>query len=475
MTTRATRFEAICRFVATWWAAIKSNLQLTGGRTASLRQRFVHGSFWSLIGSLTAQGGALAASVIAARSLGKDSFGQLSLVQGTVSTAATFVGLGLGITATRYVAYYRLQGERETASFIRFLTTITLLGSIAAGSLLFLGAPYLSVNVFHLPALTASVRWAALYLFFVSANGVQTGILAGFESFQAVARLNITRGIVTLLLTIPLVGAWRVEGAMIAMTAGACLGYLVGFLELAGVTKTPERSLSKAMDWSHFGVLWSFSVPQILSGGLVVPVTWLVCLWLAQSPHGYAELGLFGAANQWRLAAAFLPMALSQPLLPLLTALATRSNAFHRAVFLSAALNGSIAAAVGLILICFVPLLGLMYGRTYTGMRLVMAPLMLSAVIAGACSSLGSALASQGKAWHGVALNLIWAFSLLFSAHLLIQPAGARGLAYSFLLAYAVLMVASGTYVLSVLRTNRGIAARRESGISMGSVSVLGQ
>jgi len=432
------------------WNTVKAGLRLEGKHAgATLSQRFINGTFWCLIGAVGTQGSTLLASVFTARLLGREVFGQFSFLQGTVMTAATFTGFGLGLTATRYVAHYRQEDPQRTGNFIRFVMTIASAVSALASLLMAVGAPYLAFHVFHLPVLSPCIRWAAVCLFCITINGVQTGVLAGFESFRAVAFVNIAKGTTTLFLTVPFIWLWRLEGAFAAIGAAGAVAYAVSLFQVAAVCKTHGITRTRSMDWSNARVLWTFSVPTVLAGVLVAPVTWLASLWLSRQPHGYSELGLFGAANQWRSALSFIPAVLSQPLLPLLTSLATgRKRSFDRLVIYSAALNGGTAAVVGVVVVLAFPLISHVYGRGFAGISSVLVPLTVAGVISCAANPIGNALASRGRMWLGLILNLIWAACLLMLAGIWIPAAGARGLAYSFLAAYLVHMLTTGYYVL---------------------------
>jgi O-antigen/teichoic acid export membrane protein len=433
------------KWLNTSWATIKAGLQLGDSRTgATLAQRFVHGSFWSLVGAVGAQGLTLVASMLTARLLGKESFGEFSFLQGTVATAATFVGFGLGLTATRYVAGFRQENPQRAASLIRFVMTFASVVSAAASAIMALGAPYLAVHLFHLASLSGSIRWAALYLFCVTVNGVQTGVLAGFESFRAVANVNITRGVATLLLTVPLVMLWHIEGAFAAMGLAGCLAYGMSVFQVAAATKAHGFPKSRTMDWGHAKVLWTFSLPAVLAGILVTPVTWVVSLWLSQQPNGYGELGLFGAANQWRIIVYFIPLTLCQPLVPLLTSLAVeRNRTYNRILASSILLTTVLSAAVSAVVIIGMPVISRFYGKGYADLNRVLMPLMLAAVLATAYSTIAMALASQERMWTSAILNLFWACTLLLVSHYAIPLAGAQGLAYSFVSAQLVLLCTS--------------------------------
>jgi O-antigen/teichoic acid export membrane protein len=412
---------------------------------ATLAQRFVHGSFWSLIGAVGAQGLTLVASIFIARFLGKEVFGQFVFLQGTVVTVATFAGFSLGLTATRYVASFRQDSPQRAGSMIRFITTITTATAVLASAGMFIGAQKIAVDVFHLPALGISIRWSALYIFCITVNGVQVGVLAGFEAFREIAIVNTARGIATLLLTIPLTYFWSVEGAFAAMGLAGAIVYAVSMFQIATVTKAHGILKTRTLGWEHGRVLWTFSLPIVLARVLVSPVTWLVSLWLSRQSHGYAELGIFGAANQWRSAVSFIPTILAQPLLPLLTSLGEgRRRSFERLIIFSAALNGGVAAIAGVIVLITVPLISMAYGKSFDGLSGVLIPLLIAGTVSCAVVPIGEALASKEKMWLGFSLNLIWAGCLIALAYFAIPALGARGLAYSFLGAYSVHLFTTG-------------------------------
>src|SRR5208282_6029974 len=75
----------------------------------SLRARFALGVFWSLAGAVVSRGFLLAASVVCARFLGREGFGALGMIQSTAGMFGIFAGLGLGLTATKYVSEFRRQ------------------------------------------------------------------------------------------------------------------------------------------------------------------------------------------------------------------------------------------------------------------------------------------------------------------------------------------------------------------------------
>jgi len=86
---------------------------------SSLRARIIRGSFWSFVGSSISYGTAFGASLLCAQMLGKSGFGELSMVRNTISTIGIFAGLGLGLTATKYIAEHREKNPERTTRIIQ--------------------------------------------------------------------------------------------------------------------------------------------------------------------------------------------------------------------------------------------------------------------------------------------------------------------------------------------------------------------
>src|SRR5580704_6669060 len=93
------------------WNVAKQRNLLPG---SSLGARFTVGIIWSLAGAIVSRGILLAASVVCARFLGKEGFGALGMIQSTAGMFGVVGGLGLGLTATKYVSEFRRQDRLRT-------------------------------------------------------------------------------------------------------------------------------------------------------------------------------------------------------------------------------------------------------------------------------------------------------------------------------------------------------------------------
>ena len=206
----------------------------------SLRERLAHGTFWALLGSLTVQGSGLLASIVSARILGKVGFGELGMLRSTVLMFAVFAGAGLGMAATKYVAEFRVTDPDKTGRIIGLLlNTAVILGGGVSLVCLILAEP-LARGILNAPHLAKALQVGCLILLLTTLNGVQLGVVYGFEAFRGQALLCVLDGILNLML-IP-VGAllYGVTGAM----GGAVIAALSGVIVKHRVLKKECRRAS---------------------------------------------------------------------------------------------------------------------------------------------------------------------------------------------------------------------------------------
>ena len=136
------------------------------------------------------------------------------MIQSTAGMFGIFAGLGLGLTATKYVSEFRLQDPIRAGRILAFSACAAYVSASAMAALSFylrlpLRSTFWQVRNWQRPLAIGSGL-----VFFGAVNGAQIGALAGFEAFKSIARVNIFSG----LASFPLValGVWRggLEGAM---------------------------------------------------------------------------------------------------------------------------------------------------------------------------------------------------------------------------------------------------------------------
>jgi O-antigen/teichoic acid export membrane protein len=410
----------------------------------SLRARFARGAVWSLIGTVISQALGLATSVVTARFLGKTGFGELGMINSTVGMFGIFAGLGLGLTTTKFVAELRATDSDRAGRIIGLSSTVAVIsgGLITLGLILF--APLLAASILHAPHLVTELRIGSLLLLLNALNGVQTGTLSGFEAFKSIAKANFVQGLLTFPVEIGGVIIWGLPGAVWGMVVAAGSGWLVNRTYVLRECRAVGVRVRYAGVWSERRILWSFCLPAVLANTAAGPVMWFTNTMLVSQPHGYAEMGVLNAANQWRTAILFLPGLIGQVVLPLLSSLqGTQNRHATRRILLGAIALNAVFVSPALLVIFFLKnRIMALYGPGFASRGPVLMILAIVAALVAIQAPVGNIIAAMSRMWIGALMNLFWAIVLLVSAWLFLRRGWeADGIAAAYLTAYLVLAI----------------------------------
>jgi O-antigen/teichoic acid export membrane protein len=402
--------------------------------------RLAKGIFWSMAGSLISRGLMLIASIFVARLLGKTGFGELGMIQSTIGMFGVFAGFGLGLTATKYVAEFRTSDANRAGRIIGLSRLVALItGSLIALGL-FICAPWLAEHAINAPHLIGILRIGGLILFISALNGAQTGALSGFEAFKAIAYVNLFVGLISF--PILVIGAYLggLTGAIWALVINMCVNWYLNHRALQKEGRRYSVPFTTKKCTSELPILWRFSLPAVLSGAMVVPVSWICYALLVNQPNGYGEMGIFNAANQWRTMLSFLPNLLMTPLIPVLSAEKDHtSKNFQYAFKNTHAIVTLVIISITTVLMIAAPFIMKAYGSGFVDGRKTYIFLIAAAAISGIGSPAGASIQAQGKMWLGFSMNLSWAFILLIFYYFIRIDTGSVGLSIAYLISYVIL------------------------------------
>ncbi len=405
----------------------------------SLRARFALGAFWSVAGAVISRGFLLAASVICAWFLGKEGFGAMGMIQSTAGMFGILAGLGLGITATKYVSELRRQDPLRTGRILALSATAAFFSGSVITVLVILLAPYLAQHVLAAPQLAAPLAIGSGLIFFGAINGAQTGALAGFEAFSTIARVNIYAGVASFPLII--LGVWRggLKGAMWGWVAALAINWALNNRALRLECLKANISYQFAGWRRELGILHRFSLPAFLASILVVLAIWVCNALLVHQPQGYAELGLYAAADKWRVLIVFVPTYVFAMVVPVLSNLHAEGDesGFRKVFRANLQLNGSLALLSALMIAAFAAPIMAVYGKSFRGGQVVLIVLAFSAIAEVLNAMLGQPLIAAHQMWWRFGFDLLLVTILVGLAWVLIPKWGAVGLAASYGIAYA--------------------------------------
>ncbi|HWR52626.1 MAG TPA: oligosaccharide flippase family protein [Bryobacteraceae bacterium] len=421
----------------------------------SLRARIAVGAFWSLMGAGLGQGLSFLTTVLTARLLGAERYGQLGILISTINLFATLAIVGLGTTATKYVAEYRNSDPARAGRIIGLSSVVAATSGLLVAGILILFAPYVSEHVLKSAQLAPQLRLGALILFFTAVNGAQTGALTGFEAFRELAFANALRGA----FMVPCVCALTITGSVM----GAILGYgivsVIAWFVYNRLIRAQCRkhniAVSYAASRSELSLLWKFSIPVLIAGLAFTPAAWW-CNALLAATAGYVQAGIFTAAFQFQIVMLFFAGALSNIALPILSHTVPERNIekYKRLLNLNTLATTGSVALMAIPIALFAPVLMRTYGQGFQEGATVLRILCLAAVISTLNNSIGHAIWSLNAACAGVFLSLLRSAALVGAGYVFVHK-GAAGLATAYLVMAVIQTVTHYAFMGHLLNTCR--------------------
>lgn len=388
------------------------------------------------------------------RYLGKVEYGQFGIIKSTILMFAMFAGLELGMTATKYISQYRYTNAKKVERIVGLSNIFAIIVSIIISIFVFAFADYVAIKI-HAPNLVKEVQISSLILFFSSLNGIQNGILAGLEKFK---EISINTAIAGVFSSVAMIFAARyldLQAVVIAFGLNYVLIFILNFVSLkSSFYNQFSINIFRRDNFKEFEILWKFSLPAILAGILVGPVTWFCNYLLINEIQGYEKLASFDIAMQWRNTVLFIPTALSQIALPLLSANVHNKGSYVNILNKNLRLNFYFCFGIALLFIIFSPLIIHLYTENYTDALIPLIIMFLTTGFIAINNVIGQAIASQGKMWLGLFVNFIWAFALIISCLVFVTyyKLGAIGLALAYFISYAIHTLIQFLYIRNRLK-----------------------
>jgi O-antigen/teichoic acid export membrane protein len=423
-------------------------------RSSPLGARIARGTFWMLMGAVISRMLGLLTSILLARILGKIAFGELSIIQSTTGLFGAFAGLGIGITATKYVAEFRESKPVRCGRVIGFSLSAALAGGSLAGLGLFLFGGWLATRTLAAPQLAPLLRASTGLVVFGALQGAYLGAMSGFEAFKQVSRVNWISSLVGVPLAVAGTVLAGLEGAVWAMILQAALGCALGHWALARETRKAKIQISFALSMEEWSMLWRFTLPAFLSTLLATPAGWFSRTLLVNQPGGYADAALVSAANQWMNLVNFLPGTMGGVLVPIFSNLYAdgRRAEFMKLLRHNLLLNTGVGLAVAVPLMLFAPLILRFYGPGFGEGTAIFIVTMISGLFIAFNNLFSRAMQSAGKAWVDLTSNGLWALVVVAGSWPLVHCSKGLGLVVAHAVAAVALMIWQWVVVRRLLR-----------------------
>ncbi len=442
-------------------------------RADGLRGRFQRGISWNVGGALMTHAANFITNVVLANILGREIFGQYSIVQSTLLTFGVIAQAAGGITATKFVAEHRARDKAKAGRVLGLCSATTFVTGTVATLLVFFLAPWLAETVLKSPFLLKPLRIASFVVLLTVVYAFQVGAIAGLESYRSFAMACAFQGPFQLGICALFAWRWGLVGAVTGLAGTALARWLIFRITLhreAGKQGITSR-LSEI--WQERPILMQYVLPASLSGLTAGPALWFGNTMLVRSSHGYSQMALFSAALNLRSVVMFLPILFNNVGFSLLNNHKNEAGTRYRRIFW-ANLGGIATAALGGAAV--VALLGrhllTLYGNTFKEGYPVLLVLLCSAVLEATFLGVYVIVQSQEKMWISLlGIVLPRDLTLVIAATFLTARYGALGLALSYVISA---LVAGSATLFAVGRIGLGPRSRQASAYSTQDSSSRG-
>lgn len=404
------------------------------GNIGSLLRRLLRGTFWSTAATGIVSAFNLLGGIVCARVLEAKVFGQLGILQSTVGFVSLLAGLGLGTTATRFVARYLAS---DPAKCGRMLGGVMLIGvgTISAASVaLLIGARPVAVWL-QTPELESAVRICAGWVAAMAASEMLMAILAGFESFRTMAGQSLLRGC---FIFAGMVSGlkWGLGGSLIGWTLGLLASCVLLVRVLRDKCRAHHLTVTKPSA-DEARALLRYAVPTLVASLSYAPFVWIANATLVKYPGGFEQLAMLTVAYQWRGLFTYLPVSLSRVALPLLSASdSSSSDHGHRAFAVGNLLNQYAVWGVGIALLGAAGMVLGFYGDEFLQGRWIFLLVLGGAMVGYVGNSLGSLIQARELFRLGIGGNLLSGISLAGCTFMLGERLGAAAVGVGAMVGY---------------------------------------
>ena len=273
----------------------------------NLRRRFGTGVVWNTAAVVSSQGSTFVANLLLANILGRAGFGGYAVILGTAQAFAQLGSLGMGSTATRYLAEYREgQNERATA-ILGFTLSVSIYSAASFALALLVASNWIGAAILRVPELTGLLRLAGLVVFFSILNGYLSGVLAGLERFRVLGQANAGAGLLYVLAAVVGGAEFGLSGAVGGLAVSSVGQFTVlymAFRRAVATVRPPWRSPELGDDRS---IIMRWVVPGVLGGFTSTAALWCLQALMTRQPGGLGSVAVYGAAYNLMTVVLFLP------------------------------------------------------------------------------------------------------------------------------------------------------------------------
>lgn len=413
----------------------------------NLNRRIVTNTFWSLAGEVLAKGSVFLSFIAVARILGKAGYGEFGILRTTITMFAIFGGMGLGLTANKYISQNRDEGKIYSGQIVGLTSIIAALSGLAISAIIFFGAHFISLNILNSPQIENELKIASVILFLSAFNGSQIGTLQGLEAYRKLAFASLFQGLSALPLFIAGTFYWGLKGAMFAYAVNIALYTIILQVIVKKELKKQGIKIRYKGINSLFSIVLKFSLPAALGGMVISPFKWFSEALLVKH-NGFSELGIFQAAIVVTSLLISISSTLNAPLISIASN-TTSSDKSNKMQVMTIYGSWYLFLIISLPFLLIPDLLVLFFGEKFNDPRLINTNLLLLLYCAMLMYYQGimRIMILNNTLWFAFITNIFEGFTLIF-VYCLFKKYGTLGLGYGYIASYIVRIMISVPFLL---------------------------
>jgi O-antigen/teichoic acid export membrane protein len=261
-------------------------------------------------------------------------------------------------------------------------------------------------------------------------------VLAGFEAYRRIAVISLLSGLVSFPLIV-LGTLWHgILGTLWALAASTMVNVVLSSFAVSRVSRAEGVTIDYLSWRNEWRILGGFSLPVVLNSAVIWTTYWLCGTILVNSRGGYAEMGVYNAANQWFMLLSFGVEVVNRPLLPVISERFATGHIAEVANWVKSAAWLNVIVIIPVILgLCFLsPVVMSIYGTGFSNAWLVLVVVLLSAVAYAAHLPASHATMAAARMWTVLIISILWAVLFIALTWVWVDH-GALGLAIARLVA----------------------------------------
>lgn len=384
------------------------------------KNKLFNDSLWAILGNVLGKGLSLLSGLFIAKLLGRDIFGEFSIIKGTVLSVSILSTFGLGYSTTKFIAENKNKNPVLVPSIIEKSRYFTIVIGFIFAFLLFLNTEYIATKLLNSPNLSDILKLVSIWLVLNAYTTTQIGILAGLGQFKGLALNNTITGILLFFLSISLTYFLNLLGALVSLIISQLINSILNEIL---IVKHQRINFIKSENYNRsfkISELIQYSTPITIQELVYAFSTWMSSVLIIQF-SSYGQLGMYNAAMQISAMILYIPGILRNVMLSHFS-----ENQFdHKKLLLTlkriVSLNVIIVIFPVIISILISKYISSFYGSTYSGLEILINTASVWVIFAAIGNVYTQFLLAIGKNWQILLFRIYRDLLSLLSFYILLN------------------------------------------------------